>query len=696
MAEISSIPFRHRLAVRQTLPVLASLALLLGAVLLGGYWYMRENILHTVRDRVRQISEATAFAYDHFRGRAEEKVAAVARFLEEMEPELAARELGREDSSLSRIIAAHLASEPFHLALVLTVAAEDGGWVEAAYARSPEDSSRITVLWREQKASLQSGGQNQTAGPEEDRWRLLPPGFSGSGRPDHALLPAENRNVLMLHTTPLLRRKPGGAPRPLGSLSLIVSMAWLAPIVGSMVSINQTDALILSSGGAYLAPKNVYYAGTLLDLSEDMGEPALQELGRSMLAGESGSMVIPWNGAERLALYLPLAAQGISLAVLIPENILTRPVKMLNRQILALMLGLFFLAAAGLYAITRSMLRPVRSLMGMAERLSRRDFRADPPAGRKLSFWSAAAAAPPPDEPGRLIRAANALRLTLKQRVEDLTLVAEARERLTGELALARCIQNGVRPKTLPRTKTLETAALLRTAQPVSSTLYDAFFRTGNNLCCILVDVVAKGIPAALFLGRVMPLLRETLLAGASPGRSLETVNKVLFLGKKRTEPAIFAHVLAGTLDAGSGLFTWAGAGPSLPILLRGGARTLDGSRGDPLGLRPYSFFPSHSLFLQPEDSLFLATDGLGLVASPQGVLYREKRLASSLSEWQAVPGQVGGGPAGGDRRKEAEILQGDAFLRRLLKDVADHAYPDDLPEDIAMMLILWKGQTAH
>jgi sigma-B regulation protein RsbU (phosphoserine phosphatase) len=410
-----------------------------------------------------------------------------------------------------------------------------------------------------------------------------------------------------------------------------------------------------------------------------------------MLAGESGNTILAWDGLDRLALYMPLAAKGLSLALLIPEEALSRPLKMLGRQIIVLVLGLALLTAAGLYGITRATLHPVRSLMNMAERLSRGDFTANPPPARNRFFPGKPGAALRLDEPGRLMRAADILRLALRQRLEDLTLAAAARERLTSELALAREIQEGVRPRILPQADSLELAALLRGVHPVSTALYDAFFRSGRSLCCVLVDVVAQGIPAALFMGRVMPLLRETLLAGSFPGQSLQTVNAILHIGKSAAEPPIFAHILAGTLDTVSGVFSWASAGPSLPILLRGGkAVTMNSARTDPLGMSPQSSFPTESLRLLPGDALFLATDGLGLARSPEGIPYRDARLFAFLSARATPTRQRATGKEGAEN-----AAGGEALLRAVLEDAAAHAAPDDPREDVALLLLRWKGLRA-
>jgi sigma-B regulation protein RsbU (phosphoserine phosphatase) len=688
MGSTSVIPFRHRLAVRQAAPILAGLGLLLGIVLLYGYMYLRENILKTSQDRVEQISAVAGTGLGHFQRWAEEKNAAVARALEEMGPERALQALGGERGTLDRVISILLTSETSHRVVDIGITAGDGRELTVSYARNSEGRLIRTALWRERRMRL-SPLPEETGRPSGPDLPLSPDPF----RPGWAAaspFPAEDgRDILMRYTTPLIRAD--GAGRAFGRVSLSVSMAWLTSLVDSMTGFDRLDAFILSSEGIYLISRDIFSLGNLPELSVRMEEPALTDLGYPMLEGESGTMIVPWDGLDRLAVYMPLAAKGLSLAVLIPEETLSRPLRMLGRQAIVLMLGLILLTAAGLYGITRATLRPVQSLMDTAERLSRGDFTADPPPARKRFFLGRPAAALRLDESGRLIRAANALRLALRQRVEDLTLAAAARERLTSELALARDIQEGVRPKILPQADTLELAASLRSAHPVSSTLYDAFFRSGRSLCCILVDVVAQGIPAALFMGRVMPLLRETLLAGSPPGQSLETVNKILHIGKKAADQPVFAHILAGTLDTMSGLFAWAGAGPSLPVLLRGGkAVNMNSAQGDPLGMRPHSFFQTQSLRLLPGDTLFLATDGLGLTQSPDGIPYREKRLFSFLSAWEGGARRRRSGREG--RNAPGNSPGGERLLRAALEDVAAHAAPDEPREDVALLLLHWKG----
>ncbi|MDR1360178.1 MAG: SpoIIE family protein phosphatase [Deltaproteobacteria bacterium] len=683
MTKASAIPVWRRLAARQAAPILAGLGLLLGVVLFYGHHYLRENILQTAQDQVRQVSAVAGSVFSLLQRWAEEKNAAVAGALEEMPPDKAALALGRNSGTLDRVLLSLLTLEETHRRFDIAFSAGEGRELAVSYARGAEGQVLKTALWQERAKSF-SWAEKSSAG---DR-RSFQSGFFRAGWATPVSSPAdEDGKILMRYTTPLVWAAPDGAVRSLGRVCLTVSMDWLTPLMDSMAGFENLDSFILSSEGIYLISRDISAIGPLPELSARLGEPALETLGGAMLAGEQGSMVIPWGGADRLALYMPVAAKGLSLAMLIPEETLSRPLKMLGRQIIVLTLGLIVLTAAGLYGVTKATLRPVRALLNMAGRLSRGDFAADPPPARKRFFPAASADPARLAEPGRLIRAANSLRLALEQRLGDLTLAAAARERLTSELALARDIQEGVRPRVLPQAETLELAALLRGFHPVNSTLYDAFFRSGRSLCCVLVDVVAQGIPAALFMGRVMPLLRETLLAGGPPGRSLETVNKILLIGKNKPEPPIFAHILAGTLDSVSGVFAWAGAGPSLPVFLRGGrAAILNSAREDPLGLRPDSSFPTRSLRLLPGDALFLATDGLGLVRSPEGVAYRQSRLLAFISARDAAQRL----PSAGEEKAAGAAAED--LLRAVLEDAAEHAAPDSPGEDAALLMLRWKG----
>jgi sigma-B regulation protein RsbU (phosphoserine phosphatase) len=324
--------------------------------------------------------------------------------------------------------------------------------------------------------------------------------------------------------------------------------------------------------------------------------------------------------------------------------------------------------------------RSLGCLMDMAARLARGDFEPYGSGSGKCALLYADAVTRPLaelDELGRLMCAADALRRALKQQVRDLILVAAVRERILGELTLARTIQEGLRPKNMPVSETLDTAGRLYVAQTVCGDMYDAFFRVPHELCVVLADVAASGIPASIAMGRVMPLLREVLLAGAAPGAALEIVNRTLLVHEEKAGGEPFISVLAGILDMNTGCFSWASAGQRPPLRIGDGSvRELPWSHDVPVALVQNARYRNLETRLRAGDTLLFATDGLGVALSQTGEAYGEARLFAFLRDFDAIPQHHGCAK----------------LLRAMHDDVMRHAAPLRPQDDIALLAARWAG----
>lgn len=662
----SGIAFFHRLAVRQALPIAAGLLALLFASLALCYLHARDGLLHTAGTRARRIADAAIMANAQFLQHAEKSMAGIVRYLERVGPEDAVSKLQTGRSAVDLAVSAAFSVESAWKEVSVNVVDGSGFQQSVLWSRSGERgmSSSGQSFRKELPPWEASPGARVTAGAPGARWLPLP------------ALEGPRRDMLIRYTIPLVEAGDG-TPKAFGGVSLTASLSWLGDFVDGMAGLEGIQSIILSPEGMYLTKREEFAAGTPDSLEAGSGLASLAALGGRASAGKSELISLSWDGEQQVAIVAPLAPRGMSLAVLIPEKTLFGQLNDLTRKLFLFALGSLALAVWSLHATTRGMLRPLEYLMNMALRLSRGQLEPYTGGTGQAFVLATGGSRTEKDEPGRLLHAADALRLALKRRVEDLTLAATARERMLGELALAREIQEGIRPKDMPRATNLDTAARLHVTRAVCGDMYDAFFRSPHALCCVLGDVAARGVSASLLMGRVIPPLHEALLSGMTPAMALETVNKTLLAGGTAAGTTTFVSIVAGVLDIRTGHFTWASAGQPPPLHIRAASvRELPWSEDVPLGVRTGVRYRNLDVQLEAGEGLFFASDGLSTARSGTGRLYGETRLAEALalfsSDWR--------------------LFSCEALLRAMYEDVLAFSSPDGPQDDIAMLAVHWRG----
>jgi sigma-B regulation protein RsbU (phosphoserine phosphatase) len=94
----------------------------------------------------------------------------------------------------------------------------------------------------------------------------------------------------------------------------------------------------------------------------------------------------------------------------------------------------------------------------------------------------------------------------------------------------------------------------------------------------------------------------------------------------------MFVTMFFAMLDPRSGELSFANAGHNPPYLLGAGGITLiTGAKGRPLGTRAASTYESDLLRLEPQDTIYLYTDGVTEAFDKQDQLFGEERLESVL-----------------------------------------------------------------
>lgn len=225
-----------------------------------------------------------------------------------------------------------------------------------------------------------------------------------------------------------------------------------------------------------------------------------------------------------------------------------------------------------------------------------------------------------------------------QDRLSDL--VARLREALAAktrlisleqELDIARGMQQSILPRTFPPFGDFEFDARMTPAREVGGDFYDVFRIDEQRLGVVVADVSGKGIPAAFFMLISRTLMKAVGQSGETPAGALERLNDLL---SAENEQMLFVTAFYGVLDRSSGQISFANAGHNPPIVRRadGSIEWLSEHAGIALAAMPELDYETASVTLQPGDSLLLYTDGVTEAMDPDGALFGEERLATTVA----------------------------------------------------------------
>jgi sigma-B regulation protein RsbU (phosphoserine phosphatase) len=203
------------------------------------------------------------------------------------------------------------------------------------------------------------------------------------------------------------------------------------------------------------------------------------------------------------------------------------------------------------------------------------------------------------------------------------------------DLRIAREIQMGILPADVAsrvRGTGLDVHALLEPALQVGGDLYEVLRLADGRVMVALGDVSGKGIPAALFMGVTMTLLRSMARQCASPDEILRRVNDELLEQNPR---GMFVTLQCLVVDPTTMQVSCAGAGHDSAVLVSPGKppRLVIPPTGRVIGLLPDNPVTSETLTLRPGETIVLFTDGVGEAFSPTQELFGEARLLAHLAQ---------------------------------------------------------------
>ncbi|MFH1878981.1 MAG: SpoIIE family protein phosphatase, partial [Candidatus Omnitrophota bacterium] len=411
-----------------------------------------------------------------------------------------------------------------------------------------------------------------------------------------------------------------------GVVTADISLAWLQDIVSS-IKIEETGyAALLSRKGTVIThpDKNLIMEKTIFDIARAEKNPRLEKIGEEMLKGDSGFAPVKntVTGKESWMAYAPVPSTGWYLAIIFPKSEMMAGITNLNRAVLFLgVIGIVFLFVV-IVLISNSITRPLRVLAQKTGDIANGNFDFElPPIQAR-------------DEVGALSGAFSRMKKALKMYILDLEKTTSAKEKIESELKIAHNIQMGILPKTFPPfpdRDEFDVYAELRPAREVGGDFYDFYFIEDDLLCFTIGDVSGKGVPAALFMAMTKTILKMAAGMFKDPARILERVNREI---SRDNSNGMFVTIFCGILNVKTGEVQYANGGHNPPLLIRKGqeAKFVCACTGTVVGAFEEAAFLNEKLLLEPDDTVYLYTDGVTEAFNKKNEPFTEERLKEDMS----------------------------------------------------------------
>jgi serine phosphatase RsbU (regulator of sigma subunit) len=237
--------------------------------------------------------------------------------------------------------------------------------------------------------------------------------------------------------------------------------------------------------------------------------------------------------------------------------------------------------------------------------------------------------------------------------------VNAAKERMEGELSIARDIQMSMVPSAFPEVDGLDMYASMTPAKEVGGDLYNFLLidhsaaRSNNGplelsslatngtqewsmvngqyLYFCVGDVSGKGVPASLFMAQATRLFHMLASQDMMPAEICSQINEAL--SGPDNENSMFVTMFVGLLNLKTGHLDFCNAGHNAPVIGGGesGGEFLDMLSNAPIGLWPGLEYEGEEIDSIKGRLLFVYTDGLNEAENSQKEQLGDERLLEIL-----------------------------------------------------------------
>lgn len=435
--------------------------------------------------------------------------------------------------------------------------------------------------------------------------------------------------------------------------------------------------------------EGILKAGKDIDLRQS-DSPDFAQAARRMVAGERDVLLVTVDGKEYYLAFAPMQNVGWSFGMLVEKDEVMEQTRVITEEIsektnhfqqvldqifadsaeeVAFFTIILIVLAFSVSKIAaRRITQPISDLTQGVQEISAGNL------AKKVHVQTG-------DELENLADCFNTMTDELKSYMKRIEREAEEKERTRTEMDVARKIQESMLPRkfpAFPERTDFDIYASMEAAKAVGGDFYDFYLVDENHLVFTIADVSSKGVPAALFMVVAKTVLKNFALSLTDEKDLAKIVSCTNDKLATENDEMMFVTAFVGMLNLQTGKLVYVNAGHNSPLLYRkseGRFEYLPSSDNLVLGIMEDVSFSCEEIFLAPDDTLFLYTDGVTEALSETDELYGEMRLLDCLN------------------RTSAKNLR-DLFSD-VRKSLAAHVGQCEQSDDITMLAITWKTVSA-
>jgi sigma-B regulation protein RsbU (phosphoserine phosphatase) len=170
-------------------------------------------------------------------------------------------------------------------------------------------------------------------------------------------------------------------------------------------------------------------------------------------------------------------------------------------------------------------------------------------------------------------------------------------------------------PQFNPQVQNYQLFGVNHTCYEIGGDYYDFIAKDNGRIAIVIADVSGKGVGAALLMAAFQASIRTLAKSDTDPAGLMARLNSVMHENSPANK---YITVFYGELDPVQHTFDYVNAGHNPPVLFHGSQHSLLTACGPVVGIISGAKYICKQITLQPEDLLFMYTDGITESQNPE------------------------------------------------------------------------------